>query len=164
MAIRRAQEVSTTYDFWVFLHIAGVLGFLAGHGAVWVASLRLRRERDPDRVRAVLDLIGAASPITNGFLGLLLLGGIGAGVQGNVWSQGWIGLALVLVLAVTAFGSIVLPRHLRAVRAALDGGRPGAQTGASLDGLLASSRPMLVSTVEAVVIVIILYLMVFKPF
>ena len=152
--------MSTTYNFWVFLHIAGVLGFLAGHGSVWVASMRLRRERDPDRVRALLDLIGAASPITNGFLGLLLLGGIVAGVQGSWWSQGWIGLALILVIAVTAFGSIVLPRHLRAVRAALDGG----QAGAGLAGLLASSRPMLVSTVELVVIAIILYLMVYKPF
>jgi hypothetical protein len=152
-------EVSTTYNFWVYLHIAGVLGFLAAHGAGWLAASRLRRERNPERVRALLDLSMGASPLANGFLGLLLLGGIVAGFQGSWWSQGWIGLAFLIVLAVTAFGSVVLPRHLRSVRAALDGGESGA-----LEALLGSGRPMLVTTVEVVAFAIVLYLMVYKPF
>jgi Predicted integral membrane protein (DUF2269) len=152
--------VSTTYNFWVFLHIAGVLGFLAGHGVGWVASARLRSERNPERLRTLLDLTDVSFRLADAFLGLLLLGGIVAGFQGSWWSQGWIGLALFLVVAVTAVRSILLPRHLRAVRAALDGG----QAGASLDGLLASGRPMLINGAEIVVVVIILYLMVYKPF
>jgi uncharacterized membrane protein len=152
--------VSTTYNFWVFLHIAGVLGFIGGHGVGWVASSRLRTERNPERLRTLLDLTGVSFRLADAFLGLLLLGGIVAGFQGSWWSQGWIGLSLLLVVAVTAVRSIVLPRHLRAVRAALDGG----QSGASLEGLLASGRPMLINGAEIAVVVIVLYLMVYKPF
>jgi hypothetical protein len=154
------MEVSTTYDFWVFLHIVGVLGFVAAHGVGWFATSRLRGERDPQRLRALLDLARAAGPMTNGFLGLLMLGGIAAGFQGRLWGEGWIGTAFLLLIAITAFGSIVLPRHLRAVRAALDGG----QSGAGLEALLASNRPMLVNTVEVVGVAVIVFLMVYKPF
>lgn len=152
--------MSTTYNFWVFLHIAGVLGFLAGNGVSWVAALRLRRERNPERLRALLDLAMAGRRLADPFGGLLLLGGIVAGFQGSYWSQGWIGTALLLVIVITGFGSVLIPRHVRAVRAALDGG----QASAGLDTLLASNRPVVVTAVQAAGIAIILYLMVFKPF
>jgi Predicted integral membrane protein (DUF2269) len=151
--------VSTTYRFWVFVHIVGAFAFIAAKGAGWAVTWRLRGQRDPERLRGLLDLAARSRRLAEGFLGLLLLGGIVAGFQGSYWSEVWIGLALLLIVAVSGFGSMLMPRHMRALSAALDGGKS-----AELDTLLASGRPTLVATVEIVVVLIILILMVFKPF
>ena len=40
----------------VFIHVAGVLGFLTAHGVSAGVALRLRGERDPAAVRTLVDL------------------------------------------------------------------------------------------------------------
>jgi hypothetical protein len=154
----RHLGVSTTYNFWVFVHIVGAFAFVASKGVGWAVSWRLRTQRDPERLRGLLELGARSMRLAQGFLGLLLLGGIVAGFQGSWWSQAWIGTALLLIVAVTGFGSVLLPKHMRAVGAALDGGKSD-----DLGTLLASGRPTLVATVEMVTIAVIIFLMVFKP-
>jgi hypothetical protein len=151
-------EVSTTYNFWVFVHIVGAFAFVAAKGVGWAVSWRLRGQRDPERLRGLLDLGARSMRLAQGFLGLLLLGGIVAGFQRDYWSQAWIGLALLLIVAVTGFGSMVLPKHMRAIGAAL-----GDNKSDELDTLLASGRPTMVATVEMATVAIIIFLMVFKP-
>ncbi|HYY79963.1 MAG TPA: DUF2269 family protein [Actinomycetes bacterium] len=147
------------YDLWVFLHLAGVLGFLAAHGASGAAGLRLRRERNPERVRALLDLSASTRRFGFGSLALLLLGGVAAGVDGGWWGQGWITAALLLLALLVAAALPLAVPYYRAVRqAAAAGARE------RLDELLGSARPLLLAVVETGGILVILWLMVAKPF
>jgi hypothetical protein len=150
--------VSTTYQFWVFVHIVGAFGFLASKGVGWAVDGRLRSQRDPERLRGLLELSSRSERLAQGFLGLLLLGGIVAGFVGSLWSQAWIGLALLLLVAGSGVPSAVLRKHMRAIGAALNEGERQ-----KLETLLASGRPTMVATVEMVVVAIIIFLMVFKP-
>ena len=48
------------YQWIVLLHIVGAFLFALSHGAgVWVA-VQIRRERDPRRIAALVDLSGAS--------------------------------------------------------------------------------------------------------
>jgi hypothetical protein len=44
------------YPWIVFLHVVGVLLFFIAHGTSMAVGFRLKRERDPARVRALLEL------------------------------------------------------------------------------------------------------------
>ena len=44
------------YGAIVFLHVAGVFIFLLGHGGSANAAFQMKHERDPDRLRALLDM------------------------------------------------------------------------------------------------------------
>jgi Predicted integral membrane protein (DUF2269) len=151
-------EVSTTYKFWVFVHIVGAFAFVASKGVGWSVDWRLRSQRDPERLRGLLELSSRSDRLAQGGLGLLLLGGIVAGFVGSLWSQAWIWLALLLLVAGSGYPSAVLRKHMRAIDAALNQGERQ-----KLETLLASGRPTMVTTVEMAVMAIIIFLMVFKP-
>src|SRR6266545_8083830 len=115
------------YQFWVFVHLAGVFGFLLAHGVSAAVALSLRRERDPQRVRALLEL---SSWTLSGFyvsFVVLLAGGITAGFLGHWWGQGWIWAALgVLILMMGAMYGLASPYYKRlrlAVGASVPTGR-----------------------------------------
>jgi formate hydrogenlyase subunit 3/multisubunit Na+/H+ antiporter MnhD subunit len=162
------------YQFWVFVHLAGVFGFLLAHGVSAAVALSLRGERDPQKVRALLELsswtLGAFYTSTL----VLLAGGITAGFLGHWWGDGWIWAALgVLVLMMGAMYGLAstyyrrvrqaagLPASGRAPRPAQ--AEPQVQT-MELEALLGSSRPMVIVWVGVAGLLLILWLMVFKPF
>ncbi len=78
------------YHLVVFLHIAGVFGFLMSHGASINMLLRLRREHDPARVRAYLDLSAASYSGVYSSLLVLIAARVLAGFMGDWWGHGWI--------------------------------------------------------------------------
>jgi hypothetical protein len=97
------------YTWWVFLHIAGVFGFLIAHGVSVGVAFRLRRERDPKRIMALLDL--SNSSITLLYVSLLLLigGGVVAGFVGDWWGDGWIWVSLgTLIVTIVAEAMMML--------------------------------------------------------
>ncbi len=149
------------YLFWLLLHLLGAFGFVAAHGATAAVSLKLRREREPDRVRALLDLSKSTRSFMYLSLVLLLTAGIANGFVVHAWSQGWIwtALALLLFLLVAAF-PLAVPYYVAIRRAVSE--EPVDQE--RLNVLLASSRPALIGWIETVGIVIIVWLMVYKPF
>jgi Predicted integral membrane protein (DUF2269) len=147
------------YDFWVFVHMAGVLGFLAGHGVSAAVGLRLRSERDRSRIRALLDLSAGARAFTYGSLLVLLAGGVVAGFRGHWWGQGWIWAAVGLLVALTVATIPIAVPYYRRVRASVDGA-----TDRELDELLSAPHAVILAVLGTVVILAILWLMVFKPF
>jgi uncharacterized membrane protein len=154
------------YQWFVFAHIAGVLGFMLAHGVSVAVLLRFRRERDRQRIATLLDLSGGSMVAFYGSILLLLAGGIAAGFAGNWWGSGWIwvslGLFLVIAASMYPLGSV----YFRRVRAAV-GMRPSGAPMVSdeeLDELLRSGRAAAVALVGFGGIVVILWLMVFKPF
>ena len=150
------------YLWWKLLHILGALGFVGAHGATAGVALQLRRERDPVRVRALLDLSRSTRSWMYVSLIVLLGGGIVTGFQGHFWGRGWIwaSLGLLLLLLVAAF-PLAVPYYLRVRRAVA----PGQEvTSSELETLLTSRRPIVIAVVETVGILVIVWLMVLKPF
>ena len=49
------------YNLLVFIHVVGVLGFVLTHGVSTWMTLAVRRERDPERLRTLLDLSGSTT-------------------------------------------------------------------------------------------------------
>jgi len=153
------------YQVWVFVHLAGVFGFLLAHGVSVSVLFRLQKERHPDRVNQLIELSGSSIRGFYASLVVLLTGGIVAGFVGHWWSQGWIWAALgVLVLTSLAMYGMARPYYRRVgfVARAMAGGSQ-AVTGEQFDEILTSSRPRAVAGIGFVGLLLILYLMVWKP-
>lgn len=150
--------------FWKLLHITGAFGFVAAHGATAAVAFRLRREREPVRIRALLELSRSTRSLMYWSLVVLLVAGIANGFFVVRYSErGWLwtSLALLAVLIAVAFPMAV--PYYRRIRRAVDPDGPGA-TVEELAGLVTSSRPLEIAWVETVGILVILWLMIYKPF
>jgi uncharacterized membrane protein len=150
------------YLWWKYVHILGGLGFLAAHGATAAVALRLRKERDPARIRALLDLSRSTRPWMYVSLLVLLVAGIVDGFKGGWWDQAWIWTALILlVLLMVAAFPLAVPYYKRVRRSVAE---DSTITRRELDALLLSPRPIVIAVVETAGIAVIVWLMVLKPF
>lgn len=162
------------YTWWVYLHVAGVLVFLLAHGISMGVALRLRREREPRRIMALLDL--SSMSITGLYVGLvlLLLGGVLAGFMGpdqafggtSWWGFGWIWVALGTLIGLMVFMYVVASPYYKRLRTIVGAMAEGSQavTEDRLAGLLIGPRAVLLAVVGVLGLLFILYLMFFKPF
>ncbi|MBA3553107.1 MAG: DUF2269 family protein [Actinobacteria bacterium] len=153
------------YRWWVFLHIVGVFGFLVAHGVSVAITFQLRTERDPRRIGDLLALSGSSIRAFYVSLLVLLLGGVVAGFLGEWWSEGWIWAALaVLILTSIAMLLLARPYYRRVglVARALAGGSE-AVSEEEFDRILRSRRPITVAVLGFGALLVILYLMMFKP-
>jgi hypothetical protein len=151
-----------------------VFGFLLAHGSSAVVAFRLRGEREPSRVAALLDLSSSSLALLYGSLLLLLGTGIVAGFLGHWWRQGWIwtglGLLVGLMIAMYASASTYYDRVRQAVGVQTysqkrKGIAPGPQAAPEeIDTLLRSLRPFIVAAIGGAGLLVILWLMMFKPF
>ena len=64
------------YEWIVLIHIVGVLGFMFSHGISAAMALRLRHERNPDRIRVMLQISNSSLSVFYVSVVLLLGGGI----------------------------------------------------------------------------------------
>jgi hypothetical protein len=165
------------FDPWfVLLHILGVFGFLIAHGASVAVAFRLRSERDPTRIKALLELSNAYLNAMYGGLTVLLVFGILAGISGAWWTSGklWIWAAVVLLVLIAVGMYVVALPFFNNVRHAVglatyDDVRKGLQppepaSASQLEALLASSAPMTTAVIGLGGLAIIAWLMVLKPF
>jgi plastocyanin len=153
------------YEWWVFVHVLGVFGFLASHGVSMGVLVRLRSERDPVRVDELLQLSGRSTALLYVFLAMLLLGGIVAGFMGDWWGYGWIwGGVVTLLIVVMVMYAIATPyyKRVRTITQALVGGSE-AVSSEEYEQVLRSGKPVTVMVVGVVGLVVILYFMMFKP-
>jgi len=153
------------YQWWVFLHLAGVFGFLTAHGVSVGVALRLRHERDPAKINALLDLSGrTVMPLYVSLL-VLLAGGVTAAFVGDLWSFGWIWAAIGTLLVTTfAMYAMARPYYQRVrfiSRAVAEGSQ--AVTPEQFDSVLKGRRPLTVTWIGFVGLAFILFLMVQKP-
>ena len=153
------------YEWWVLLHLAGVFVFLLSHGVSVGVLFRLRRERDPAKVAALLELSGTS--VKGFYVGFvtLLVGGFAAVATGHLWGKAWIWVSvLVLVLSSIAMTAMAKPYYQRVgfVARAMVGGTE-AVTAEQFDEVLRDSRSNSVAAIGAVALAAILYMMVMKP-
>lgn len=146
------------YEFWVFLHVVGALLFAGAHGVPGAVAFAVRDEGDPEQLGRLLDLAAAARPAQYAGLALLVIGGVAAGWAGGWWGTGWIWTSLVLLVLMligAAPLAVVFARLRRSVRA-------GAE--AEIEQARRSLVPLVVAAYEAAGLVVIVWLMVAKPF
>jgi plastocyanin len=153
------------YNWWVLLHLTGVFVFLLAHGVSVGVLFRLRRERDPSKVAALLEL--SAVSVRAFYVGLvvLLVGGFAAVANAGIWSKPWIWVALgVLVISSVGMVAMARPYYRRVgfVSRAMVGGTE-AVTKEQFDEVLRDNRSNSVAAMGFVALAIILYMMVMKP-
>jgi plastocyanin len=157
--------MTSVYQWWVFVHLAGVFGLLVAHGVSIAVTFRLRNEHNPARVMTLLEI--SSSTITAFYVSLavLLLGGIVAAFDGGLWGYGWIWASLVTLAGViVAMYALARPYYQRirfVTRALTEGSR--AVTPEQFENLLRAPRSLSIAGIGFAGLAVILYLMLFKP-
>jgi hypothetical protein len=160
------------YGLVVLLHVLGAFSFVAAHGVSMVAAFRLRGERDRIRQATLLELSQIGVGVSYVGLLILLAAGILAGFMGDHWGRGWIWASLGTLVAVAVLMYVVATPFYGRMRAAAGVGGMGRSadqfkppaTEADLDALPGSIRPMLLAAVGGAGLVVIIWLMMLKPF
>ncbi len=160
---------------WIkWLHILAVLIFFFSHGVSMAVAFNLAAEKNPDRQRALLDLSRwPIRPMSMSLVFVMILGVTLIFVAGW-WAHVWAWLALALLLAMSVWMTSYGRRIYSPIRKAL--GLPY-MTGAGranppvepasmeeVQAAIARSNPRLLTYVGLVFTLVILWLMIFKPF
>jgi uncharacterized membrane protein len=156
---------SIDYRWWVFVHLAGVFGFLLAHGASVSALFRLRKERDREKIRQLIQFSGSTIRFFYISLLVLVIGGVGAGLQAHWFKQKWIWEAIVVLVVVTVLMFVVARPFYRRVTEATEL-RPSGVPRVSDEDLalrLKSPIPVVVALLGFGGLAAILWLMIFKP-
>ena len=156
------------YQWIVFLHILGVFWFLLAHGVSLYVAVRVQREKDIHGIQALLGL--SASAVMASLIGLivLLLAGVVLAFMGSWWSQGWVWASLGVFVLIWASMSIFTGPAFRRARMAAGFTGPTTVNESSvsekLPQAIAELRPMIPMVIGGVGLIVILWLMVLKPF
>ena len=148
--------MTSLYVWLKFLHLVGLGAFLLAHGVSAGASFAVRTQAAAAARGPLLQLSVRSGAV--GYPGLLLLivTGVWMGFLGPWWRFGWIWAAIVVLVATFAAMS-ALSRHYHMARDVLD--KPD-----ELESRLKRTQPVALAVVGTVGLVILLFLMVFKPF
>ncbi len=159
----------------VFVHVGAALFFMLAHGASAAVVFRLRKERDVQRVGALLDLSRTTYRGISVTLLTLLATGIALGFLGSWWGRGWIwaSLALFFVITFAMTPLVAIPYNQARRMLGLKLPTPSREpveapteppSPDDLAPILAGPRPMAAAVLGLVGIPVILWLMMFKPF
>jgi len=157
----------------IFAHILGSITFFLAHGTSIAMAFQLRRETDFARIRALLDL--SMSTMVVMFIAFMVMGVSGLIMPFilKIWNKGWIWASIILMIAVflyMVFMNEKRYKHLRRMVGLpymIGGDRFPAEQPASQAEVEAHIRKMNVNEmviVGYVIPMIVLWLMVFKPF
>src|SRR5688500_7614140 len=164
----------TPYIRWiVFLHVASAFVFAAGHGVSMFAAFQVRREQDRARMAALLDVSAVSLLVATSAVLVLLGTAILAGIVLQSFGRAWIWVALVLLVVI---GGLMTPLgigHFNRIRVALgqrtrdlkeDDPDPVPASDADLAAILASRRPEQLLLIGGGGFILIVWLMMFRPF
>jgi hypothetical protein len=154
------------------LHVAAGFTFALAHGVSAFTTLKLRGERDPARVTALLDLSKLSLPVTDLAILVLLVSGIVNGFVGGYWGHLWIWISIGVLVLLFAFMSVRGVKHHDAIRHGLGlagfydhkGATVPEADPAALAKALDSPRAIELVAVGTIGLAVLLWLMVVKPF
>jgi len=141
------------YQWIVFIHIASVLGLLIVHPVT--VAFHLKEERDDTRIRELLEVSEAASTLRWIFFGLTMATGVALGFMGGFWGTAWIWAALAIFVLIGVVMNVYGGRTIDKIADTKDD--------AEMERLLARFQPMILAVVGVGGLLIVLYLMLFKP-
>jgi len=162
------------YPWIKWLHILTVLIFFFTHGTSMTVAFQLTAEKNPDRLRALLDLSRRSLSQMSMSLIAVLLFGLILTFMGPWWKHIWPWLSLVLLIAMSVWMTWQSRTIYSPIRKALGleymtgvGKENPAVQPVSMDevnSLIARSNPRLLTSIGLIFTLIIVWLMVFKPF
>jgi hypothetical protein len=168
--------LSVLYPWIVFVHVAAAFTFVLAHGVAVFASFRVRAEHDRARIAALLDLSTASIRLMYGALLVVVVAGLSAagvgGWLGRVWPWTSLGVLVVVAAAMDLIGTRHFLRLRQLVGASISPGRarrlahaPDPATAEEELALaLRSRRPELLAAIGGGALLIVIWLMVLKPF
>jgi hypothetical protein len=152
------------YQWLVFIHLAGLVLFLLMHGFSMWAAFGVRRDPRPETARLLLGMSLRANGVM--YIGLLVLvvGGLGAAWNANQLTAGWVVASYVVLLAVIVAMYALGSSLYAPLRQALEG-----KDGATIDATelarrLDNRRPEALAFVGFGGLLVLVWLMVLKPF
>jgi len=157
----------------VLIHVAAAFTFVMAHGTSVLVAFRLRAEREPARVTALLDLSASSLGMMYVALLVLLAAGILAAFIGSDWGHGWIWLSLGLLVVIAVSMYPLGSQHYAKVRHAFgqktfqdkaDAPVPAPASEAEQAALLDSAQPWILAAIGGGGLLVILWLMVVQPF
>lgn len=157
----------------IFLHILSALTFFLAHGTAVAMAFQLRRETDFARIRAMLDL--SATTFMTMVVAFLVMGlsGLTLPFMMKLWGKGWIWASVILMLVVffhMMFMNDKRYKHLRRMVGLpymIGGNKFPAEPPASQADVETYIKKLKVTDlviVGYVIPMLVLWLMVFKPF
>jgi len=157
----------------IFLHTLSAITFFLAHGTSMAMAFQIRKETDFSRIRALLDL--SFSTIIVAFSAFLVMGLTGLIMPFilKIWNKGWIWASIVLMVIVflqMVFMNEKRYKHLRRMVGLpymIRGDRFPAEVPAGQAEVEAYLKKLQVTdlvVVGYVIPMIVLWLMVFKPF
>ena len=152
------------YQWFVFLHLVGLVLFVFAHGASAFASFQIRALRDPMAIGGYLTLSRQAIGTAYAGLIALIIGGAGAATINNLWGQPWVwGSVIVLVVVLLAMYAVGTRYYanLRKMLLASEG-RP-AISEQDLAAYVNSRVPDVLSGIGVIGLLVLVWLMVLKP-
>lgn len=164
------------YSWLVFVHLAALLAFVMAHGVSVGVLFALRRPGSLERTRSLLDLSTSSFTAVYFSVLLILISGIAAGILHGLFTFGpwWLWLSLALFLGIAMFMGYVRWVQMTEVRHAagmqtpddvkkgIAAPEPGNE--AAIVAAVEKVRPWLILAVGFGGLLVILLLMMFKPF
>jgi hypothetical protein len=165
--------MGSLYDWIKFLHVVAAITFMVSHGTSIAISFRLKQELDVERIKAMLDISGTMWVAMMLSLLVAAIAGIVLGFMLSWWSQWWIWVSIVLLLVLTIWMFTIGQGTYHQLRRTL--GMPfqagskemPAQEPAPVEesyALIEKTKPVLMLVVGYGGFVVIIWLMMFKPF
>jgi len=155
----------------VLIHVVAAVVFIAAHAVNAVAIFQVRAESDRAKLTAILNRSASALLIATIAVIVVLISGIVAGIIGSSWGRFWIWVALVLLVVVGSAMTPFAAVPMNGVRTALGiqkvkagEAAPVALGDSELAAARAALRPELVAGFGAAGLLVIIWLMLAKPF
>ena len=154
------------WQWWFFVHIAGVLAFVGAHGVSLFVLYRVRSERDRRKIAELIAFSGTTTKPMYIALGVLVVGGVGTAITLHVLSAWWLWISILILLVTIGLMSGLAKPYFKRITAACEV-RPSGVPRVSdeeLEQLLHSGEAHVITAIGGIGLLAILYLMMFKPF
>ncbi|MFP3854965.1 MAG: DUF2269 family protein [Anaerolineales bacterium] len=160
------------YRWLVFLHVASSFLFMMTHGATAAVMFRLRAEVSQDSLFSLIKIRRWAEIPFSIATAVMFLSGIALAIIGGWWRTGWIWSSLAIFVLITVAMATLGRRYLDGVAAHVAGFASGDARDSIADPANAfdiseaasAGRPVLLGSIGIIGILVILWLMMFKPF
>lgn len=160
------------YRWILFLHVFSAFGFMLCHGASAAVMFKIRQERRPERLKALLELSLSLSTFAYSSLLVSIVCGVILGFLGRWWDSGWIWLAIGALIVMSVLMAVLAANRFNRLRWALSVPSPAFKeppptqiaSAEEIDRIALMGRPTLVTVIGVLGWGLILWLMMFKPF